>query len=190
MGLRGHKITATSGGQTVRFLVALVGSTYVAFPAHWVRGIITLAEAGAEELVTWANSCYERTDLAGRLTIVTPIPTAETRIVLYGNDQRSRSFMVDGVLGLVDIDRSQVQPLPPQFRGGERDRLLGYFSDTAYIALIANPFWVLDLPSRKNVLDAFILQSPERRPAACDPGLCLPLDAVEDVASAETAHVK
>lgn len=190
MSLRGHKITATSGAQTVRFLVALVGSTHFAFPAHWVRGIITLAESGVEGLVTWANSSYERTDLAGRLTIGTQIPTAETRIVLYGNDQRSRSFMVGQVSGLVDIDRSQVHPLPPQFRGGERDRLLGYFSDTAYIALIANPFWVLDLPSRKNVLDAFILQSPESRAGACDPGLCLTLSAVEDAASAETAHVK
>jgi hypothetical protein len=103
---------------------------HVALCAHWVRGIISPAEAGAEGLVTWANSSYERTDLAGRLSIHTNIPTAETRIVLYGNEQRSRSFMVGSVLGLVDIDRSEVHPLPPQFRGGERDRLPGYFSST------------------------------------------------------------
>ena len=54
-------------------------------------------------------------------------------------------FMVGRVLGLVDVDRSEVHPLPPQFRGGERDRLLGHFSNSAYIALITNPFWVLDL---------------------------------------------
>ena len=89
MGLRGIRSAAVSGAQTLRFLVALIGPTPLAFPAHWVRGIITLAEAGSEGLVTWANSSYERTDLAGRFTIGTQIPTAETRIILYGNDQRS-----------------------------------------------------------------------------------------------------
>ena len=71
--------------------------------------------------------------------------------------------MVDGVVGLVDINRSQVHSLPPQFRGGERDRLLGYFYQSVYVALIANPFWVVELPLYKNVLDALSLQSPERR---------------------------
>ncbi len=190
MGLRGHKITAGSGGQTVSFLVVRIGSTQVALPAQWVRGIITLIEAGTEGVVTWANSSYERTDLAGRLSITTMLPAAETRIVLYGNDQRSRSFMVGGVLGLVEMDRSEVHPLPPQFRGGERDRLPGYFFHPGYIALIANPFWVLDLPFRKNVLDAFILQSPERRAEACDPALCVPSGSVEDATLPETAHAK
>ena len=140
--------------------------------------------------MTWANSSYERTDLAGRLRIHPNIPTAETRIVLYGNEQRSRSFMVGAVLGLVDIDRSEVHPLPPQFRGGERDRLPGYLSTSAYIALITNPFWVVDLPTRKNVLDAFILQSPERRAESCDSEVYSPLAIGEGITSAETAHAK
>lgn len=190
MGLRGHKTAAVSGAQTLRFLVALIGPTPLAFPAHWVRGIITLAEAGSEGLVTWANSSYERTDLAGRFTIGTQIPTAETRIILYGNDQRSRSFMGDRVLGLVDVDWAQVQPLPPQFRGSERDRLLGIFANTAYVALIANPFWVLELPPRKNVLDAFILQAPERRAGQYDSRLRLPSTALEEAVPAAAAHVK
>ena len=190
MGLRGHKISAGTGGRTVRFLVARIGSMHVALFAHWVRGIITPAEAGTEGLVTWANSSYERTDLAGRLRIHPNIPTAETRIVLYGNEQRSRSFMVGAVLGLVDIDRSEVHPLPPQFRGGERDRLPGYFSTSAYIALITNPFWVVDLPTRKNVLDAFILQSPEHRAESCDSEVYSPLAIGEGITSAETAHAK
>ena len=31
----------------------------------------------------------------------------------------------------------------------ERDRLLGIFANTAYVALIANPFWVLELASQE-----------------------------------------
>lgn len=182
MGLRGHKTAAASGGQTVRFLVALVGSTHLAFPAHWVRGIITLAEAGHEGLVIWGRSTYERTDLAGRLAIGAQQPTAETRIILYGNDQRSRSFLVDGVRGLVDVDRSQIQPLPLQFRGGERDRFLGLFVTTSSVALIANPFWVLGLPLRNNVLDAFVLQTHERCIEACEDGLLPPTTAPDGAA--------
>jgi hypothetical protein len=161
MGLRGHKTAAAVGGQGVRFLVALIGSSHIAFPAHWVRGIITLSEAGPHERITWMNSAYERTDLAGRLTIKQQAPTAETRTILYGNGQQSRSFMVDGVVGLVDVSRSQVQPLPPQFRGGERDRLLGIFISPTYVALVANPFWVLELPTRANSLEAFVRLNPE-----------------------------
>ena len=190
MGLRGHKISAEQGGRTVRFLGACIGSMHVALCAHWVRGIISPAEAGAEGLVTWANLSYERTDLAGRLSIHTNIPTAETRIVLYGNEQRSRSFMVGSVLGLVDIDRSEVHPLPTQFRGGERDRLPGYFSSTGYIALVANPFWVVDLPPRKNVLDAFILQSPEHHAEACKSEVYSPLASAEHMTSTEAVHAK
>lgn len=190
MGLRGHKSAATLGEQTVRLLVALVGPSHVAFPAHWIRGIITLAEAGPHEFVTWANSSYERTDLAGRFAIEGRMPTAERRIILYGNDQRSRSFMVDGVVGLVDVNRAQVQSLPPQFRGGERDRLLGIFISPTYVALIANPFWVLELPLCKNVLDAFALQTPERRVAELDPRRRLPPTILEDSIPTATSSVK
>lgn len=171
MGLRGHKTATVSFGQTVRFLVALIGPTHVAFPAHWVRGIITPAEAGGDGPVMWANSSYDRTDLAARFAITAPGQTAETRIILYGNEQKSRSFSTEQALGLVDVDRSQIHPLPTQFRGGERERLLGFFIDEAYVALIANPFWVLELPTRKNPLDAFVLQVSDRQVGVPESGL-------------------
>lgn len=172
MALRGHKTAALSGGQAIQFLVTLIGPTHFAFPAYWVRGIITPTEKGPAELITWANSSFERTDLSDRLTIGALIATAETRIILYGNEQRSRSFAVDGVLGLVDVERVQIQALPPQFQGGERNRLLGFFADTAYVALITNPFWVLDLPP-KDVLDVDAFRAPERRSEKCNPMLRL-----------------
>ncbi|MCE3223288.1 MAG: protein of unknown function, CheW-like [Nitrospira sp.] len=190
MGLRGHKTEIVSGSQTVRFLVVLIGPTHVAFPAHWVRGIISLAEAGGEELVTWAHATYERTDLAGRFAIGGQIPTAETRVVLYGNDQRSRSFMVERVVGLVDVGRAQIQALPAQFRGGECNRLLGLFVNVTWVALIANPFWVLELPLRNNVLDAFALHAPERHAGAVESGLRLPLPPIESAAPARMSLLK
>lgn len=183
MGLRGHKTAAAVDGQAVRVLVALVGSSHIAFPAPWVRGIITPAEAGPHEQITWVNSTFERTDLARRLAFDHHPPGADARIILYGNDQRARSFMVDGVVGLVDVSRSQVQPLPPQFRGGERERVLGIFISPTYVALITNPFWVLELPSRANVLDAFVLPLSDSRMAEFDSKLRL-ANVREDAAPA------
>jgi hypothetical protein len=184
MGLRGHKTEAAVGGQSVRLLVALVGPSHIAFPAHWVRGIITVAEAGSHNQVTWVETSYERTDLAGRLALGQQAPTAESRIILYGNGQQSRAFMVDGVVGLVDASRSQVQSLPPQFRGGERDRLLGIFTSATYVALMVNPFWVLELPSRSNAPEGLALPHSERNMAELESKPRLPRTILQDPAPA------
>lgn len=188
MGLRGHKTAAAARGQAIRVLVALVGASHIAFPSQWVRGIITLTEAGPLERVTWVNASYERTDLAGRLKIDQRPPTADTRIILYGNGQSSRSFMVDGVVGLVDVSRPQVQSLPPQFRGEERNRLLGIFINATYVALIVNPLWVLELPNRPNPLDAFVLASSEGSTSDFESKPRLPLTVSQDPAQVAAAR--
>ena len=184
MGLRGHKTEAAVAGQSIRLLVALVGPSHIAFPAHWVRGIITVAEAGSRDQVTWVDTSYERTDLAGRLSLGLQAPTAEARIILYGNGHQSRWFMVDGVVGLVDASRPQVQSLPPQFRSGERDRILGIFVSATYVALIVNPFWMLELPSRSNALEGLALPHSERSMAELESKLRLPRTILQDPAPA------
>ena len=189
MGLRGQRAITVSSGQAVRFLVTLIGNSSVALPAHWVRGIAMPAEAGRDGLVTWAHVPYDRTDLAGRLKIVSNGSAAESRLILYGNEEKSRSFVVDKVLGLIDVERALIHPLPPQFRSGERDRLLGFFVAHSYVALIANPFWVLELPLRKQVLEVFALRFSERRPGEFDSRLHLPAAALEEPVSMSTGHV-
>ena len=49
MGLRGHKISAGTGGRTVRFLVARIGSMHVALFAHWVRASLRLPKQGPRD---------------------------------------------------------------------------------------------------------------------------------------------
>ena len=189
MGLRGQRAITVSSGQAVRFLVALIGDSSVAFPAHWVRGIVMPAEAARNGLVAGANGAYERTDLAGRLKIISHGLTADTRLILYANDDKARSFAVDKVQGLIDVERVLIHPLPPQFRGGERDRLLGFFVAPSYVALIANPFWILELPSRKQALDVFALQVSERQPGTFDSQLHLPAAALGEPVVVSTGSV-
>ena len=181
MGLRRSQAVTLISGEAVRFLVTLIGRSSIALPAQWVRGIVMPTAVGRDGLVTWANVSYEHSDLAGRLKLASHGRSAETKVVLYGHDRQGRSFAVDKVWGLVDVERSLIHPLPAHFRGAERDRLLGFFANHDSVALIANPFWVLDLPNRKQALDVFALRLSEHRPEETDVRLQLPvamLDAV------------
>ena len=189
MGLRGQRAVTISSGQAVRFLVTLIGGSSVAFPAQWVRGIVMPASAGPDGLVTWAGMAYERTDLSARLKVVSKAQSSDTRLILYGHDERSRSFVVDKVLGLMDVERGAIHPLPPQFRGKERERLLGFFVDASSVALIANPFWVLDLPLKPQALDMFAIRFAESKPGESDARLHVPAVTVDETVSMSTSPV-
>ncbi|MGC3976051.1 MAG: hypothetical protein QM771_16950 [Nitrospira sp.] len=189
MGLRGQRAATTSSGQAVRFLVTLIGSSFLAFPSQWVRGIVMPDSAGPDGLVTWAGMDYERTDLSARLKVSSKGLSSDTRLILYGNDERSRSFAVDTVLGLMDVERALIHPLPPQFRGKERDRLVGFFVNASLVALIANPFWVLELPLRTQALEMFAIRLSESRPGESDSMLHVPVVTLGETMSMSTSPV-
>ena len=102
MSLRGQRAVTISSGHAIRFLVTLIGNISVALPAQWVRGIVTPDSADPGGAVTWAGAHYQPTDLAARLKVDFRDRSADTRLVLYGNEEASRSFIVDRVLGLLD----------------------------------------------------------------------------------------
>lgn len=189
MSLRGQRAVTIASGQAVRFLVTLMGGSSVAFPAQWVRGIVMPPSAGPDGLVTWAGMDYARTDLSGRLKLSSKSSSADTRLILYGNEERSRSFAVDKVLGLLDVERALIRPLPPQFRGKERERVLGFFAATSSVALIANPFWVLELPLRPHTLEMFAIRFAEDRSEDNDSGLHLPVVGVNEPVSMSPSPV-
>ena len=188
MGLRGQRAVTVSSGQAVRFLVTLMGGSSVAFPSQWVRGIVMSASAGTDGTVTWAGMHYERSNLAARLKLISSGPSPDTRLILYGNEERSRSFAVDKVLGLVDVERTMIHPLSAHFRGKERERLLGFFVNTSSVALIANPFWVLELPLRPQALEMFANRDAEDRSGGIDSRLQLPVAAMDEAMSMLTGH--
>jgi hypothetical protein len=180
MSLRGQRAVTISSGHAIRFLVTLIGNTSVALPAQWVRGIVTPDSADPGGAVTWAGAHYQPTDLAARLKVDFRDRSADTRLVLYGNEEASRSFIVDRVLGLLDVERAQIHPLPTQFRGRERERLLGFFVAPSCVALIANPFWALELPLRPQALEMFAIRFPERKVEDGAPPLPLPEAAMNE----------
>ena len=147
------------------------------------------ASAGPNGLVTWAGVEYERTDLSARLKVVSKGVSSDTRLILYGNDERSRSFAVDKVVGLLDVERALIHPLPPQFRGKERERLLGFFVGASFVALIANPLWVLELPLRAQTLEMFAIRFAESKAGESDSRLHVPMVGVDEAMSMSTSPV-
>src|SRR5690349_705646 len=126
MALRGYKPAAMVIDSAVRFLIAGCGPYVLAFPAGWVRGILTPEEAGPGHDIWSAGAAYPVTDLAQRLFVSTKRESMDRRLILYGNETCRRAFAVDQVFELIDTNRTELRPLPVQFRGAERTRLSGY----------------------------------------------------------------
>jgi len=148
MALRGYKAATTARDTQIRCLVMACGPCVLAIPADWVRSILTREEVGYGETVSSGGVAYSMTDLTGHLRLPSLTPSSETRIILYGNENRVCAFAVDRVLELVEPERHEVRPLPTQFRHAERNRLAGFFLYRETMALIVNPGWLLEVGSQ------------------------------------------
>ena len=143
MSLRGRQNLANMLVETASFLVIRLGLTYLALPATGVRGVLTQEEAGHERTVTAAESMYRPVDLAQQLSIVADLSGIEMRTVLYSAGGFLGAICVEQVVGLIDVERNECLPLPPQFRGDERNWFGGMMLYQDQLVLILNPSWVL-----------------------------------------------
>lgn len=178
MALRSHRPTAAAIESTVRFLIAGCGPYVLAFPAGWVRGILTPEEAGLGKDVRWAGTSYPLTDLASRLLLSSAMESGDRRIVLYGNGTCLRAFAVDRVFELIDTHRMNLRPLPVQFRSAERTRLSGILLYENIVALIVNPLWLLEMNGRVDAFESSLMMR------GTDTPIC---DAVEERSQVEMA---
>ncbi|MET0513955.1 MAG: chemotaxis protein CheW [Nitrospiraceae bacterium] len=167
MALRGYNAAATTRDTQVRCLVVACGPYVLAVPADWVRSILTQRETGCGETISSGGVAYPVTDLAARLRLPSLTSTAETRIILYGNEKCVCAFAVDRVLELVEPERHELRPLPTQFRNAERHRLAGFFLYRETMALVVNPRWLLEVGSQPDAtrvsseLDTYGLQTED-----------------------------
>jgi hypothetical protein len=181
MALRSHKPAATAIESAVRFLIAGCGPYVLAFPAGWVRGILTSEEAGPGHDVRWAGTSYRLTDLAYRLLLSSAAESIDTRVILYGNGTCHCAFVVDRVFELLDTKRTDLRPLPVQFRSTERTRLSGLLFYKSTIALIVNPLWLLETNSRIDAFEACMTMHGTATPSrdAAVPHVHIPAEPVK-----------
>ncbi len=143
MSLRGHHRSANVLDRTVSFLIVRLGTSYLALPSEGVRGVLTREEAGDGDTVTAVEITYHAVDLGGLMAVSADFTGQDARTVLYSNGHSHGAIRVEDVVGLMDIDRADCLPLPPQFRREERQWFGGIVLHQGHVALIINPVWVL-----------------------------------------------
>lgn len=143
MSLRGRQNSTNMLVETASFLIVRLGISYLALPATGVRGVLTQEEAGHERAVTAAGSVYRPVDLAQQLSIIADLSGLEMRTVLYSAGRSQGAICVEQVVGLIDVERNECLPLPPQFRGDERNWFGGMMLYQDQLVLILNPLWAL-----------------------------------------------
>lgn len=143
MSLRGRTIGATALVGEAQYLVVVSGGVPVAIPSDLVRGILQPEDSRPEQTISWLGAVYSLTDLADRFGWSRSAWTAETRAILCGLGDHMQAFSVDQVMGLTDVDRRQIKPLPPHFSGPERKWITGLFLFRESVALVPDPTWLI-----------------------------------------------
>ena len=143
MGLRGHHKGVVSTIQTASLLIVRMGENIYALPSHGVRGVLTKEEVGSTAMIKALGVTYFDVDLAGRLSLALDRSNPDMRVVLYSNDQTHGAIRVDEVIEMVEMERDQCKPLPPQFQAEERTWISGTTIFRDQLVLIFSPEWVL-----------------------------------------------
>ncbi|HKT36329.1 MAG TPA: chemotaxis protein CheW [Nitrospira sp.] len=143
MSLRGHHKVTTAVVQTARLLVVRFGKLWCAVPSQGVRGVLTPQEAGSAGRVTFVGMTYDDMDLAGRLGTALDASNSDMRVVLYSNGQTHGAVRVEEVIGMIEVERAECQPLPSHFQQEERTWISGTTIYREQLVLILSPEWIL-----------------------------------------------
>lgn len=133
--------------EVASFLVIRLGVNYFALSAAGVRGVLTQEEVSHDEAVTVSGTSYQLVDLSQRLSVVANLSGPERRTVLYSTGRSHGAIGVEQVVGLMEIERKDCVPLPPQFQSDERDWFRGMLLYQDQLVLILNLAWVMGEPS-------------------------------------------
>ncbi len=154
MTLRGRH-AAASIAPTVRFLIAAIGGTRLAFHADRVQGLLTLSEAQISgDTLSVQTLTYSRIDLAARLSLHPEPDGSETRMILLARGSQRGYVRVDGVHGLRELEPSQVLPLSRHFQSEEQRWYQGLLLAGDGVALILNSAWLMECGAHADAVGA------------------------------------
>lgn len=143
MNVREPMTGIPSSTVTSQFLIVTLGGRYLALSAESICGLLTPEETGNAENQTVHGIVYGAINLADRLSVPNDQGGANTRVVLLSERGAHGSVRVTTVHGLLELQPSQVLPIPMQFRGPERHWYRGMILFAKSIALVLNTTWVL-----------------------------------------------
>jgi hypothetical protein len=143
MGVRESMTETASPVSRSRFLIVTLGGRHLALDAESVCGLLTLDECGNIEDPTIHGMRYRAINLVDRLDIRNDQDRPSAHVVLLSDRNARGSVQVTRVEGLLELQQSQVLPLPMQFRGPERHWYNGMILFAHSIALVLNTTWIL-----------------------------------------------
>jgi chemotaxis signal transduction protein len=143
----------SSPASPLQFLIVTLDGRYLALDAESIGGVLTLEEAGHVTNPTLQGMEYRAVDLADRLSVSHDRNGADTCIILLSDHGVRGSIRVTTVEGFLELQPSQILPLPMQFRGPERRWYRGMILFEQSIALILDPTWILGEHAGSNVGD-------------------------------------
>ncbi len=129
---------------TPSFLITTIHGRYLAFEAEFIHGIVTSEDVEICHDPGVQGVTYPVIDLAVRLHPESERLWDGTDVVLLADGKCRGSVRVQKVHGILAIHRSQVLPLPAQFRGAERRWYSGMILFDHSVALVLNTAWVLE----------------------------------------------
>ena len=144
ISLKREECVTTTSTSPLCFLITTIGGRYLAFEAELIQGVLTSEDAGFLQDPVVQGIPYGVVDLALRLNLASERLWDETEVVLLAEGMCRGRVRVQKVHGTLELDRSQVLPLPAQFRGPERRWYQGMILFDHSVALVLNTAWVLE----------------------------------------------
>ena len=143
-----HRVFQVSSREStcaIQHLIVECGPMRVAIPGRAIRGLLKTVETAFRDTITLLGETYEKEDLVSRLDPAKTVVqfSSQGRTILCSNGMWRKAYLVDRILGLVTIEPPHVFPLPPHFRGAEREWFDGLFFFHDVLVLIINLDWAL-----------------------------------------------
>jgi len=126
-------------------LIVECGPMRLSIPGKGIRGLLKTIETTFQDTITLLGETYEKSDLVNRLDstkTVAPL-SSQGRTILCSNGVWRKAYAVDRIISLVEILPSDIVPLPPHFRGAEREWFAGIFFFEEALVLIINLDWLV-----------------------------------------------
>jgi hypothetical protein len=145
MSLLVHKSRSAAPKNANQQLIVECGPMRMSIPGKGIRGLLKTIETTFQDAITLLGETYEKSDLANRFDptkTVTPF-SSQGRTILCSNGVWRKAYEVDRIISLVEIDPSDIVPLPPHFRGAEREWFAGLFFFEDALVLIINLDWLV-----------------------------------------------
>lgn len=139
-----QRIDATSRAVPPRVLIVTMGGRLFGLDADAVQGLLARDEAEPPDAPMVQGAVYRVVDLAERLGFAAGTSDMNVHLVLLSNGASHGGLRVGKVHGLMELQVSQVLPLPPQFSGVERQWYRGMILFQNSVALILSTPWILD----------------------------------------------